>query len=95
MTQDNESVGDRIERGIASKNPSDVSFLVPFVKVAALGLSTLFGFQAVVFTAYVSIGDSLAIRMAESRVSTTWFATVLFWLPMLLLDVAGLTEGDA
>lgn len=95
MSQSDDSVNDRIERRIASENPSDVSFLIPFVKLAALGLSTILGWQFAFVCLYVLIGDSLGIRMAESRHSTTWIASVLLWLPLLVLDVAGLTEGDA
>jgi len=92
---DQDKISDRIERRIASENPSDVSFLIPFVKLAALGLSTFLGWQFAFVCLYVLVGDSLGIRMAESRRSTTWAASVLLWLPLLVLDVAGLTEGDA
>lgn len=95
MSRDDESIGDRIERRIAEEDPSDTSFIAPFLKVAVLGLSTFLGWQAALATLYVLIGDSLGVRMAESRYLGEYALVVLLWLPMLVLDAAGLTKGDA
>jgi len=96
MSSEEESLGDRIERGIAEENPADFSLRPHLVKVALVFAGYAFsGWPGVVSLVYVFIGDSLARRVGQERWRLQWFGVVFLWPVLLALDVADVDIGGA